>query len=125
MRQTPALLLLFLCACAVPNVPALQAPDLARAAYPQLIPTQRILAQVPQSGARVTQAAASLSAEAAGLRRRATVTAAREQPGVSPAIRAANLRARADAMRGSALTEAERDALRIRVRALQAQIAQG
>ena len=122
MRPTLALVLL-LCACGTPNIPELAAPELARAAYPQLIPTQRILAQVPRDRSRVLQAAAALPAEAAGLNARASALSARAQPGVSPAMRAANLRARAAAMRGPALTEAERDALRRRVAELRARIA--
>ncbi|QFU07988.1 hypothetical protein PARPLA_02508 [Rhodobacteraceae bacterium THAF1] len=124
MRPILALPLL-LAACSTPDIAALNAPDLARAAYPELIPTQRILSQVPRDTARVTVAASALSAEAAGLRTRAAGIAARQQPGVSPAVRANNLRARAAAMRGPALTEAERDALRLRLQQLRTRAAEG
>ena len=97
----PALLILpLLCACALPDIDVPEADAIARSEYPRLVPFDEVLGEIPQQG-RITPA----------------LTASLQE-------RAARLRARAGAMRASALTEDERRRIRAALARLRARVAQ-
>lgn len=93
--------LLFVAACALPQIDAPEVASVERTAYPRLVPFDEVLDRIPTEGRITPAVTASLDA------------------------RAGNLRARAAAMRSSALTEAERRRIREALARLRARIDRG
>lgn len=110
----PALLLL--AACAVPRLDVPNDAAIARADYPRLIPSDRIAARADAQAVQISPAVTAGIRERAGdLQRRAAGQPDALAPAASGTLRAraADLRRRATLMRQSALTDADRERLRM------------
>lgn len=116
-RPFPAMLpALALAACtALPEIEASGLEAAIAAPYPELVPLEQALTSADTPRRLTSEEAAALRARAAALPGSVPSTGPD-----APADRVARLRARAEALRGPATTEADIEAMRLRIAALSA-----